>query len=97
MATNFAVMHHLSRSPVEEGEHLPPGRVRRRERYGELMIIVDQPDALIDQAIAIALPGFTPHQPVSVTRDADVRRGDTLAVGNQRRRECRQHQSQYDA
>ena len=31
------------------------------------MIVVDQPDALIDQPIAIALRGFTPRQPVSVT------------------------------
>jgi dienelactone hydrolase len=31
------------------------------------MILVDQPDALIDQPIAIALRGFTPRQPVSVT------------------------------
>jgi dienelactone hydrolase len=31
------------------------------------MIIVDQPDALIDQPIAIALRGSTPRQPVSVT------------------------------
>jgi dienelactone hydrolase len=31
------------------------------------MIVVDQPDALIDQPIAIALRGFTPRRPVSVT------------------------------
>jgi hypothetical protein len=31
------------------------------------MIVVDQPDALIDQPIAIALRGFAPRQPVSVT------------------------------
>jgi hypothetical protein len=28
------------------------------------MIVVDQPDALIDRPIAIALRGFIPHQPV---------------------------------
>lgn len=31
------------------------------------MIVVDQPDALIDQPIAIALRGFTLRQPVKVT------------------------------
>jgi dienelactone hydrolase len=31
------------------------------------MIVVDQPDALIDQPIAIALRGFAPRHPVSVT------------------------------
>jgi hypothetical protein len=31
------------------------------------MIVVDHPDALIDQPIAIVLRGFTPRQPVSVT------------------------------
>jgi Acyl-CoA thioester hydrolase/BAAT N-terminal region len=31
------------------------------------MIVVDQPDALIDQPIAIALRGFAPRQQVSVT------------------------------
>ena len=31
------------------------------------MIVVDQPDALVDQPIAIALRGFAPRQPVSVT------------------------------
>src|SRR5262245_55064297 len=31
------------------------------------MIVVDQPDALIDQPIVIALRGFAPLQPVSVT------------------------------
>src|SRR5262252_3263059 len=31
------------------------------------MIVVDRPDALIDQPIAIALCGFTPRRPVSVT------------------------------
>jgi dienelactone hydrolase len=31
------------------------------------MIVVDRPDALIDQPITIALRGFTPRQPVSVT------------------------------
>lgn len=31
------------------------------------MIVVDQPDALIDQPIAIVLRGFIPRQPVSVT------------------------------
>jgi dienelactone hydrolase len=31
------------------------------------MIVVDQPDALIDRPIAIALRGFTPRQPVRVT------------------------------
>jgi len=30
------------------------------------MIVVDQPDALVDQPIAIALRGFAPRQPVSV-------------------------------
>jgi dienelactone hydrolase len=31
------------------------------------MIVVDQPNALIDQPITIALRGFKPHQPVSVS------------------------------
>jgi hypothetical protein len=31
------------------------------------MIVGDQSDALIDQPIAIALRGFTPHQPMSLT------------------------------
>jgi len=31
------------------------------------MIVVDHPDALIDQPISIVLRGFTPRQPVSVT------------------------------
>jgi hypothetical protein len=31
------------------------------------MIVVDQPDALIDQLIVISLRGFAPLQPVSVT------------------------------
>jgi hypothetical protein len=31
------------------------------------MIVVDQPDALIDQPISITLRGVMPRQPVSVT------------------------------
>ena len=36
-------------------------------RDEEPMIVVDQPDALIDQSIVIALRGFTPCRPVSMT------------------------------
>jgi hypothetical protein len=45
------------------------GSVQRAAASGREnpMIVVDQPDALIDQPIAIALRGFTPRQPVKVT------------------------------
>ena len=43
------------------------------------MIVVDQPDALVDAAIAIELRGFPPRQPVTVTRDPDAFQQVTLA------------------
>ena len=47
------------------------------------MIVVDQPDALIDQPIAIALRGFAPRQPVRVTATqtyADTARWESRAT-----------------
>jgi hypothetical protein len=67
LAAEFAVMHNQRRARLGSESEVSDRGGEPREWRRKALIVVDQPDALIDQSIAIALRGLTPRQPVSVT------------------------------